>query len=326
LSGTNEIKQRIDSVRNTKKITNAMYLISSTKLQRAKQRLDEARPYSEMLKNEIRRILDNAEEDDIYFHPDNYNQEKKKVPVLLVITADKGLAGSYNNNVLKAAEAELRRKPDARVYVVGEFGRRFFMQRGIPYEDTFVYTAQNPTFHRARRISAELLSGYNDGVVNDIQIIYSIHKGIGDAEVERVRLLPLAKRSSDEIRKAEKRKEKEFNYFEFLDHVNHADDHGEFKKNDKIPFYPSVHAVLDSIMQSYISSYIFGALLQSYSAEQNARMNAMNSANENAEELLADLSVEYNRVRQAAITQEITEVSAGSRAEKKRREKEARRT
>ena len=98
MPGTNEIKQRIDSVKSTQKITNAMYLISSTKLQKAKQKLDDAKPYMRALETEIRRILDNAEEDDIYFHPDNYNTGMEKVPVILVITADKGLAGSYNSD------------------------------------------------------------------------------------------------------------------------------------------------------------------------------------------------------------------------------------
>lgn len=324
MPGTNEIKQRIDSVKSTQKITNAMYLISSTKLQKAKQKLDDAKPYMRALETEIRRILDNAEEDDIYFHPDNYNTGMEKVPVILVITADKGLAGSYNNNVIKATETELKRKPNARLYVVGDYGRRYFTQRKVPFVDTFVYTSQDPTFHRSRRISAELLQLFNEGTINDIQVIYSRLQGIGDAEVERVRLLPLARPSSAEIRKAaEKKKTDEYNPFEFLDYLNDSGEHGGYKK-DKLPFYPSVHAVLDSIMQSYLSSYIFGALLESYCSEQNARMNAMNSANENAEELKHELTVRFNRVRQADITQEITEVSAGSKAQRKKREKEGR--
>ena len=328
MPSTNEIKQRIDSVKSTQKITNAMYLISSTKLQKAKQKLDNAKPYMRALEIEIRRILDNAEEDDIYFHPDNYFTDLPKVPVILVITADKGLAGSYNNNVIKATEAELKRKPNARLYVVGEYGRRYFTQRKVPFVDSFVYTSQDPTFHRSRRMSAELLQQYGEGRVNDIQVIYSRLQGIGDAEVERVRLLPLARPSSDEIRKSaeKKEKEKEYNYFEFLDYLNDQDGHGSYRNNNKLPFYPSVHAVLDSVMQSYLSSYIFGALLESYCSEQNARMNAMNSANENAEELKTELTVKFNRVRQAAITQEITEVSAGSKAQRKKREKEGQRT
>jgi len=295
MSGTTEIKGRIESVKNTKKITNAMYLISSTKMQKAKQDLDSNEPYFSMLRNEIRRILVNAEtKDSRYMYSDAMDDKKKSKRALLVITADKGLAGAYNHNVIKTAEEEMKKHADIKLFIVGEYGRRHFMKKNIDIVDDFVYTAQNPSFHRAREISEELLRLFNEEQVRDIKMIYSIHKNYGDAEVNKVRLLPLLK--SDFV--------------------------GKKAYTKKYEFYPSVDKVLDGIMQSYISSYVFGGLVESYASEQNARMNAMNSANNNADELMGELTMEYNRVRQAAITQEITEVAAGARAQKNKKMKE----
>ena len=295
MSSTTEIKGRIESVKNTKKITNAMYLISSTKMQKAKQDLDSNEPYFSMLRNEIRRILVNAEtKDSRYMYSDAMDDKKKSKRALLVITADKGLAGAYNHNVIKAAEEEMKKHADIKLFIVGEYGRRHFMKKNIDIVDDFVYTAQNPSFHRAREISEELLRLFNEEQVRDIKMIYSIHKNYGDAEVNKVRLLPLLK--SDFV--------------------------GKKAYTKKYEFYPSVDKVLDGIMQSYISSYVFGGLVESYASEQNARMNAMNSANNNADELMGELTMEYNRVRQAAITQEITEVAAGARAQKNKKMKE----
>ncbi len=295
MSSTNEIKGRIESVKNTKKITNAMYLISSTKMQKAKQDLDSNGPYFSMLRSEIRRILVNAEsKDSRYFYSDKLDNKKKSKRALLVITADKGLAGAYNHNVIKVAEEEMQKHADVKLFIVGEYGRRHFMKKNIDIVDDFVYTAQNPSFHRAREISEELLRLFNEEQVRDIKMIYSIHQNYGDAVVNKVRLLPLLK----------------------------SDFTGKKAYTKKYEFYPSVDEVLNQIMQSYISSYVFGGLVESYASEQNARMNAMNSANNNADELLGELTVEYNRVRQAAITQEITEVAGGARAQQKKKKKE----
>ena len=272
-----------------------MYLISSTKMQKAKQDLDSNEPYFSMLRNEIRRILVNAEtKDSRYMYSDAMDDKKKSKRALLVITADKGLAGAYNHTVIQTAEEEMKKHADIKLFIVGEYGRRHFMKKNIDIVDDFVYTAQNPSFHRAREISEELLRLFNEEQVRDIKMIYSIHKNYGDAEVNKVRLLPLLK--SDFV--------------------------GKKAYTKKYEFYPSVDKVLDGIMQSYISSYVFGGLVESYASEQNARMNAMNSANNNADELMGELTMEYNRVRQAAITQEITEVAAGARAQKNKKMKE----
>lgn len=303
MAGTKEIKTHIDSVKDTKKITNAMYLIASTKLRKARSDLDSVRPYFDALRAEIKRIFRTAGDvESPYFYPYDHDVHPLDGTFgCLVITADKGLAGAYNQNVLKEAEKMLTEHPDTKLYVVGEYGRHFFAQKGIPIEKSFLYTAQNPTMDRAREISSILLDAYDKGTLKKIFIIYTDLKSSISSETKQTRLLPF--------------------------HRSHFDEQipGEKAFDEPIEFVPSVEAVLNNVMQSYISGFIFSALVDSFCSEQNARMTAMDAANDNAEKLLGELSLEYNRVRQAAITQEITEVSAGAKAQKIQRLKRAQR-
>ena len=291
MANTKEIKNRIASVKNTQKITSAMYLISSTKMRKAKEELDRSRPYFDMQEHEIRRIFQS--EIDIrsrYFYPKT-GRRPAETYAYLIITADKGLAGAYNHNVLKMAEEEMKKHKRVKLYVVGEYGRRYFYKRNIHIEQSFLYTAQNPNFSRAREICSILLEEYDEKRVDEIRIIYSDMENELVSTVKMMRLLPFDRKEF--WTKQEEKTERDIHY----------------------EFYPSVDEVLNRVIK--------GALVDSFSAEQNARMTAMNSANKNAEELLAELQVQYNRVRQAAITQEITEVAAGAKGQKRKRVKEA---
>ena len=299
MANTKEIKNRIGSVKNTQKITNAMYLISSTKMRKAKEELERTRPYFDMQEHEIRRIFQS--EIDItsrYFYPKS-GRKPAETYAYLIITADKGLAGAYNHNVLKLAEEEMAKHKKTKMYVVGEYGRRYFQRRGYEMEQTFLYTAQNPTFTRAREISSILLEQYDQKNIDEIRVIYSDMESEFLTTVKMMRLLPFDRREF--WTKQEEKNEKDIHY----------------------EFSPTVDDVLNRVIPGYVAGSIYGALVDSFSAEQNARMTAMDSANKNAETLLADLQVQYNRVRQAAITQEITEVAAGAKAQKKKRIKEA---
>lgn len=293
MANAKEIKSHIKSVKDTQKITNAMYLIASTKMRKAKADLDRTRPYFNELQTEIKRIFRNVKTvDSKYFYPEEGMPELKGPYAALVITADKGLAGMYNQNVIKEAEKLLNEHRDTKLFVVGEYGRRYFEHRNIPIEQSFIYTAQNPTMQRAREITQILLNLYDKGEAQKIYVIYTDIKNGMFESVINFRLLPFHKKtfsSSGENVSGE-------NPFEFS---------------------PSVNDVLDNIIPSYISGYIYSALIDSFCSEQTSRMNAMNSANQNAQEILNDLSVEYNRLRQATITQEITEVSSGAKAQKK---------
>ena len=299
MANIKEIKTRMNSVRDTQKITNAMYLIASTKMRKAKEDLDKTRPYFPALQNEIKRIFRTAGDvESRYFYPADGSHKSEGTYGCLVITADKGLAGAYNQNVIKEAQKILEEHPDTRLFVVGEYGRQFYSQHQIPISRSFLYTAQNPTMDRAREISAILLDQYDRGEIKKLFIIYTDMKnGLNETAVS-TRLLPFH-RAQFSTKKDERPVTKAFEFF------------------------PSLGQVLDNVMQSYVSGYIYSALVDSFCSEQNARMTAMNSANQNAEKILADLSVQYNRVRQAAITQEITEVSSGAKAQKKKHSREA---
>lgn len=295
MANTKEIKAHIKSVRDTQKITNAMYLISSTKMRKAKAELDSTNPYFRSLQGEIKRIFRTAENvESRYFYPADGSTALNGTFACLVITADKGLAGTYNQDAIREAERLLEQHPDTKLFVVGEYGRQYFSQHKIPVERSFLYTAQNPTLHRAREISSILLELFDSGEVEKIYVVYTDMKNGIDEEAKSTRLLP-------------------FHRKQFLSNSS------EKAVTTPFEFTPSISAVLDNVIQSYISGFIYSALVDSFCSEQNARMAAMNSANQNAEKILAELSVEYNRLRQAAITQEITEISSGAKAQKRKR-------
>lgn len=294
MANTKELKGRIKSVRDTQKITNAMYLIASTKMRKAKAELDKTRPYFDAMKSEIKRIFRTVKDvKSRYFYPDDGEPVLNGTYACLVITADKGLAGMYNQNVLKEAEKIRAEHPDTMFFVVGEYGRQYFMRRKIAIARSFLYTAQNPTMQRAREISEILLELYNKGRVQKIFVVYTDMKNGMSEEAKTERLLPFHRKVF-------------------------ASNQTEKQVKTPFEFMPSVGEVLDNIIPGYVSGYIYSALVDSFCSEQNARMAAMNSAGQNADKILSSLSVEYNRLRQAAITREITEISSGAKAQKRK--------
>ena len=209
----------------------------------------------------------------------------------LVITADKGLAGSYNQNVIKEAQRIMGKRPGNKLFVVGEYGRTYYTSRGIPIEKSFLYTAQNPTLERARDISSILLNEFLYGDTTKIFVVYTDYGGGLHTKTCSARLLPFHRAS-------------------FITQSN------EKAVTKPFEFTPSVNKILDTIVPSYVTGYIYSALVDSFCSEQNARMEAMDSAGQNAQKLLDELSLQYNHMRQSAITQEITEISAGAKAQK----------
>ena len=299
MASTSEIRRRIGSVRQTQKITHAMYLISQAKLRKAKQDLSNTRPYFDALQNEIGRVFNaDSSVESRYLEPvQPAAKEEVLRPACLLITADKGLAGAYNQNAIRQAQQYMADRPDTVLYVVGEYGRRWFAQRNIPIEKSFLYTAQNPTLGRARQIAELLLERYDAGEINAVVVVYTDMKNGLEAVVRQAQLLPLHRER-------------------FIAAAANT------AKDDVHEFIPSPNAVVNNAARSCLTGYIYSALVDSFCSEQSARMTAMNAADQNAEELLKDLSVQFNRARQAAITQEITEVSAGERAQRSKKEKE----
>lgn len=298
MANAKEIRNHIQSVRDTRKITNAMYMISSAKLRKVKSELDRTRPYFDALKTEIKRIFryNNNGISSLYFYPTDNEPKLEGTYACLVITADKGMAGPYNHNVIKSAMEMLEEHPDTKLYVVGEVGRQYFIKRSIPIERSFLYPAKDPTLRRAREITGMLLEKFAAREFQKIYIIYTDMKSSLVAEPVVFRLLP-------------------FHRTEF------SGDAAE-KEKVRFEFSPSIEKVLDNIIPGYVCGFIYSALVDSFCSEQNARMTAMDSASRNADKMLKELTMHYNRVRQAAITQEITEVAAGAKAQTAKKAKE----
>jgi F-type H+-transporting ATPase subunit gamma len=294
MASTKEIKDRMRSIQDTLKITNAMYMISSSKLKRAKKNLADTEPYFFRLQSEVGRILRHVPElKNIYF--ENRRETKDHLTSgFIVITGDKGMAGAYNHNVLKAAEEKMKQVDDYKLYVLGELGRHYFEKHDIQIEEQFHYAVQKPTLDRARRIMETILEEYRQGNLDEVYIVFTKMENAISEEVQCEKLLPMKK--SDYSIKVPA---------------------GTILENFK--FQPSPEAVMDRIVPDYLVGFIYGALVESFSSEQNARMLAMQSASDSAKSMLSDLDIQYNRARQAAITQEITEVSAGAKAQKRKK-------
>ncbi len=303
MATTRELRDRISSIDNTLKITNAMYLISSTKLRKAKVELQQTEPYFYTLRTTIQRILRHLPEGFKHPYLDLREDLRKKEKtenyrtVIICVTADKGLAGAYNHNVIKRTEEILKARPRHKLFVVGEMGRVYFRSNGVQIDEEFHYTAQNPTLHRARVITGRVLDLFHDNEIDSVYIVYTRMKNSLEMETETEQLLPIDKISR-----------------------------GVFGLNipmvagmEEFRLVPTAEAVIDNVIPDYISGFIYSALVESFCSEQNSRMTAMDAANRSGNKLKQELSIQYNRTRQAAITQEITEVAAGARAQKKNR-------
>lgn len=290
MANTREIRSRIKSIQDIMKITNAMYLISSSKLKKARKSLAATKPYFETLQATIYDILVRAPHvSSVYFQRRPEIAPENRKAGYLVITADKGLAGAFNHNVIKRAEEEMKKSKNNSLFVVGQVGRQYFIRKGYNIDIDFLYTAQNPNLYRAGEITSELIDLFANNQLDDLYVIYTKMVTPMKAEVQFSKLLPL------ERKKFERR----------AAGYSHAN------------FDPSPEIVMNRLVPNYLKGLIFGVLVESFSSEQNARMTAMEAATKSAKDMLKSLELQYNRARQAAITQEITEIVSGAKSLKK---------
>ena len=290
MASITEIRGRMRSIEQTLKITNAMYLISSAKVKKARKQLSEVEPYFDRLARTILDIFRHSTELQHRFIEGHHKSREDRKTGFVVITGDKGLAGAYNHNVLKLAESYLERKKDSTLFLIGQMGRHYFEKKNIPIDGEFMYTAQDPTITRAREISNTLLNLYEDGALDEIYLVFTRSYSAMRMEPEIIKLLPLD-RAMLSARRG----------------LSEADQY-----RDVVRYEPSPEAVLDVLVPGVIKGYLFSALVESFCSEQNARMTAMDSASESARDMLKALSLEFNRARQGAITQEITEIAGGA--------------
>lgn len=292
-----EIRERIGSIQQILKITNAMYLMSSSKLKKARKSLEATEPYFYKLQSTIESVLEHTPHTrQFYFDKRQNIPEEKRKKGYIVITADKGLCGSYNHNVLKFTEQELAKAPDidnCYLFVMGQVGRMYFQNRRRNSKNAFVdgeflYTTQNPTLYRAREIAEIVLAKFEKRELDEVYLIYTDMVNSNQFETRMVQLLPFSRR-----------------------HFGKAPD-GTMKKLPKASFSPSPEEVMSYLIPQYAKGIIYGAMVEAFCCEQQSRMTAMDSATTSAKDMIKDLSLLYNRARQASITQEITEVCGGA--------------
>ena len=288
-----EIRDRIKSINDIMKITNAMYLISSSKLKKAKKDLAATQPYFNKLVYAMRSILSRAP-DDInmrYFdRREEIKPEDRKVGYI-VITADKGMCGSYNHNVIKLTEEKMAASKHSSLFVMGQVGRLYFQRRShagkLDVDAKFIFTTQNPTLYRARQIAEQMLKLFEEEKLDDIYMIYTDMVSSMACEPKILQLLP-------------------------LDAEHFVQEKGEITRHHEAQFVPTPNVVMEHLTPNFMKGMIYGAMVESFCSEQQARMSAMDSATTSAKDMLQTLSLQYNRARQAAITQEITEVVGGA--------------
>lgn len=278
-----DIKRRKESVQSTQQITKAMKLVATVKLQKARGKAESNKPYFNMLYDTICSILSMTKNVDHKF----LKESECKKKAVIAVTSNRGLAGGYNSNVVKTILAADLPKEDTYVYAVGKKGIEGLTRKGYSIHKDYSEVINAPLFADATQMTKELLTQYSQGEIGEIYIAYTNFKNTVTQEPKLIKLLPLS-----------------------------ADDFEEIEVDDKLlmNFEPSPEEVLDMVIPKYMSNIIFGAFLESVASENGARMQAMDSATSNAEDMISSLSLKYNRARQSAITQELTEIIAGADA------------
>ena len=283
MASTREIKRRIRGINSILQITKAMEMVSTAKLRRARIRLAKTRPYFQTVVDDIQGILSILGED----HPLLAKREKETV-LYIVLTSDKGLAGGYNANVLRLTESTI--KADgcrSKLLVVGNKAKDYFERRDYDIVKAYTGLSENPSYSNARDLAAVAMELYEEKEVDAIRIVYTRFISTISYDAQVVSILP-----SDELKAEEDRP----------------------AARTQIEFEPSPMAVLDYLIPMYVATAIFGALIEAAASEQGSRRVAMENASDNAHDMIDELQTNYNRARQAAITNEITEIVSAADA------------
>jgi len=292
MANMHEIKLRIKSIRETKQITKAMKLISAAKLKKARQLLEQTLPYFDKVKLTMEDILVHSGDINGLFFDTRENKKRKKIGYL-ILSGDKGLSGGYNHNIIKYAESKIEVDKDYILFIAGQMGRSYFTRKGYNVDPEFNYPVQDPTVFRAREIAEMMVEKFIKNELDEVYIIYTLMVSTIKLEPHCMKLLPLDLNSLRE----------ELGITE-----------GTVDKDDSLIYEPSPQAVFSMLVPKYVKGIIYGAMVEAFTSEQSARMTAMDNATANADKMLHSLNLYYNRARQAAITQEISEIVGGAAA------------
>ncbi|WP_181346777.1 ATP synthase F1 subunit gamma [Thalassobacillus sp. CUG 92003] len=286
MASLRDIKGRINSTKKTKQITKAMQMVSASKLNKAEQNTKNFVPYSEKIQDVVTSIASSSGRAQ---HPMLESREVKRSGYL-VITSDRGLAGAYNSSVLRTVYQRIRQQhtsaDEYKLIVMGRIGRDFFEKRNMPVDKEIVGVADQPNFADIKDLAAESVQLFTDEEIDELYLFYNRYVSAISQEVTEKKALPLTNLNDGETKAA----------------------------TSSYEYEPNQEEILATLLPQYAESLIFGALLDGKASEHAARMTAMKSATDNADELIDDLTLSYNRARQAAITQEITEIVGGAAA------------
>jgi F-type H+-transporting ATPase subunit gamma len=299
-----DVKSRISSVKNIQKITRAMEMVAAARLRRAEQRIEALRPYASAIRRMTRQAAEAAQ--NVPNLPILQEHENVSNVGILLVTGDRGLAGAFNSQIVRAgirADGELEGK-DVLWFASGRRGVSSLTFRGRTVRGEYTGFTDRPAYANARDIAADLMTAYIDGDVDQVDIFYNRYISPLTQEVTRETLLPLQhatifEGSSDE---------------DSLGGRAGSDEDGERHEGPRalVEYEPDPEAILQRLVPAYVEISIYRALLESTASEHGARMTAMRNASENASDLVKDLTLQMNRERQAEITQEIMEVVAGA--------------
>jgi F-type H+-transporting ATPase subunit gamma len=301
MASQRDVKRRIDSVKNIRKITRAMEMVAAARLRRAEVRIAHLRPYASALRRMTRQAAE-AAGTEVGKLPILQQHESEQSVAILLVTADRGLAGAFNSQILRAGlRAATEHEQDGRevsFYASGRRGVSSLTFRGREVAGAYTGFTERPAFSDAREIAQDLMAAYVDGNVDRVEILYNGYISPLVQEVRRETLLPL----------------QEATILEAGDEEDEDDGEESSGHHALVEYEPGPEEILEQLIPDYVEISLYRALLESTASELGARMTAMRNASENAGEVIDDLTLEMNRARQAEITQEIMEVVAGAEA------------
>ena len=283
MASMRDIKRRKGSIQSTQQITKAMKLVSTVKLQKARNRAEQSNPYFNHMYQTVTSMLARSGKlNHPYLKPGN--SQKKAI---ITIASNRGLAGGYNANVVKLITGSGMPKEDVQVYMIGRKAKELLVRKGYEIKADYSDVIEGPVYEDAAVICEEVLEAFSRGEIGEIYLAYTHFKNTVSHEPKLLKLLPV-EFDEEELREAQ--------------------------TNVLMNYEPNEEEALNLIIPKYMTSLFYGALVEAVASENGARMQAMDSATSNADEMISDLTLKYNRARQGSITQELTEIIAGAEA------------
>ena len=283
MANLKNIRSQIKSVTSIQKVTKAMKMVAAAKLRKSQENMEKARPYSNRLKNLIVDLINDVNRNLMPLLEKRIDNNKIG---FVIVTADRGLAGSFNTNIIKKAEKEIAKvgKENAKLFCIGKKGYEHFSKRNYEIHNHYKDFWMNLNYDQAINIGGDIVTAYMNKNIDSVFVIYNYFKNVGSQKLIHEQLLPLD--------------------FE----------KNEITRNVEIIYEPSKVEIVKSLVPKYFNTQIWQYLLESFASEQAARMLAMENATENAKDMINDLNLEFNKARQTAITTEMLEIVGGAEA------------